>query len=179
MTHPRPCLEDITFAFDMLAGNDVKGLSCEAFRALMNLVRFSAAARVWTYSQPSEGWLPVDQLYSLAGVNRNDFSSIWPELSHFFETKGSLVRLLRPWIHIREGTNGLKRPALGASVRAAILQRDGFRCQYCGSDKGPFDIDHIVPISKGGAFDNEENLLTSCISCNRAKGVKTVDEWLR
>jgi 5-methylcytosine-specific restriction endonuclease McrA len=52
--------------------------------------------------------------------------------------------------------------------RRAILARDGFRCQYCGSTRH-LTIDHIVPRSRGG-LNSWENVITSCAPCNVRKG---------
>ena len=52
--------------------------------------------------------------------------------------------------------------------RRAILARDGFRCQYCGSTRH-LTIDHIVPRSKGG-LTSWDNVVTSCAPCNVRKG---------
>ena len=61
-------------------------------------------------------------------------------------------------------------------LRVVVFARDEHRCVYCGTDEGPFECDHIMPVSRGGT--NElENLATACIDCNRAKGDMTVEEW--
>ena len=52
--------------------------------------------------------------------------------------------------------------------RRAVLARDGFRCQYCGSTRH-LTIDHIVPRSRGGST-SWENVITSCAPCNVRKG---------
>jgi len=39
------------------------------------------------------------------------------------------------------------------------------------------EIDHIVPESKGGET-KPDNLHLACRYCNRAKGAKTIDEWM-
>lgn len=54
--------------------------------------------------------------------------------------------------------------------RFALLKKFAFTCQYCGR-KAPdviLEIDHIVPISKGGA-DIEENKTIACKDCNEGK----------
>lgn len=61
-------------------------------------------------------------------------------------------------------------------LRKAVFKRDGFQCVYCGSLSGPFECDHVFPISKGGA-DDLDNLVTACRSCNRSKRDKTLEEW--
>lgn len=52
--------------------------------------------------------------------------------------------------------------------RRAILARDGFRCQYCGSTRH-LTLDHIIPRSRGGN-SSWENVVTSCAPCNVRKG---------
>lgn len=58
-----------------------------------------------------------------------------------------------------------------AKLRFTVLQRDGFRCVYCGAtaqDGGRLEVDHVIPRSKGGE-DSQDNLVTSCRWCNLGK----------
>lgn len=59
---------------------------------------------------------------------------------------------------------------ISAQLRGRVMQRDGDQCQTCGSTD-ELQIDHIMPISKGGSSDIE-NLQVLCRSCNSAKGAK-------
>jgi hypothetical protein len=58
-------------------------------------------------------------------------------------------------------------------LRFEILERDGFKCQYCGRNPREhnciLNIDHIIPRIKGG-LTTYENLITSCKECNLGKG---------
>jgi len=63
-------------------------------------------------------------------------------------------------------------------LRGSILERDGYRCAYCGASDGPLECDHILPVSKGGGHD-PSNLIAACFDCNRSKGAKTIEEWLQ
>jgi hypothetical protein len=57
-------------------------------------------------------------------------------------------------------------------TRFLVLQRDGFKCVYCGrspSDGTVLEVDHVHPRSKGGS-DELHNLVTACWECNRGKG---------
>ncbi|MGY5131292.1 HNH endonuclease [Streptomyces nigrescens] len=73
-----------------------------------------------------------------------------------------------------------KRRATAAGVehesysRTAIMRRWGYRCAYC--DERATHLDHVTPISKGGA-DREANMLPACQRCNLTKGAKTLAEW--
>lgn len=62
------------------------------------------------------------------------------------------------------------RKPISADTRDFILQRDNYRCVKCNS-RLKLEIDHIVPISRGG--DNDiDNLQTLCKTCNVRKSNK-------
>lgn len=69
-----------------------------------------------------------------------------------------------------------KRESLPKWLRAFVLERDGYVCAYCGDTEGPFHVDHIFPVSRGGT-DDPENLTCACASCNLSKSDKTLQEW--
>lgn len=52
----------------------------------------------------------------------------------------------------------------------AVFERDNFTCAYCGRKLWPNEcqLDHIIPVSKGGA-DHPYNSATACRDCNLAK----------
>ena len=54
-------------------------------------------------------------------------------------------------------------------TRKAVLARDAWTCQYCGSTKAGLTVDHVIPRSRGGE-SIWENIVASCASCNRRKG---------
>lgn len=55
----------------------------------------------------------------------------------------------------------------------AIAQRASHRCEYCKAPEVvfnfPFEVEHIVPLSRQGS-NNEANLALACRSCNLRKG---------
>jgi len=55
-------------------------------------------------------------------------------------------------------------------MRFEAFKRDGFQCGYCGRTPPVviLEADHVIPISKGGE-DKLENIITSCLDCNRGK----------
>jgi 5-methylcytosine-specific restriction endonuclease McrA len=57
-----------------------------------------------------------------------------------------------------------------------ILAYFGNACAYCLRDDVPMTMDHIVPISKGGAH-SAENVVPACMACNQAKHVKSLLVW--
>lgn len=55
----------------------------------------------------------------------------------------------------------------------AIAERANHRCKYCKAPEVvfnfPFEVEHIIPLSREGAND-EANLALACRSCNLRKG---------
>jgi 5-methylcytosine-specific restriction endonuclease McrA len=54
-------------------------------------------------------------------------------------------------------------------TRRAVLARDAWTCQYCGSTKSGLTVDHVIPRSRGGK-SVWGNIVAACASCNRRKG---------
>jgi len=51
------------------------------------------------------------------------------------------------------------------NLRQQVLERDGWRCQLCGSMAG-VEVHHIQRRSQTGE-DSEENLISLCSACHR------------
>jgi len=64
----------------------------------------------------------------------------------------------------------------GWELRSYLLEKFGHQCSYCGRGEPAFELDHVVPRSRGGS-DRVFNLVLSCHECNAAKGDKTAAEW--
>src|ERR1039457_4803148 len=60
-------------------------------------------------------------------------------------------------------------------LKKRVLQRDGWKCQCCGSPKN-FHVNHLVSRSPLGS-DVIDNLMTLCASCHRQQHNKCVDSW--
>lgn len=77
----------------------------------------------------------------------------------------------------RAGRIGPKvRDPIPPQLRFRVLQRDGFRCQYCGRavrDGATLHLDHVVPVAAGGET-TEDNLITACETCNLGKSASEV-----
>jgi 5-methylcytosine-specific restriction endonuclease McrA len=72
---------------------------------------------------------------------------------------------------------GRARDPLPAQLRFGILQRDGFRCRYCGRPGNApgvvLHVDHVVPVV-ADATTTQDNLLTACDECNLGKAAWAV-----
>ena len=64
----------------------------------------------------------------------------------------------------------------GWELRAYVLEKFQYHCAYCHTANGPFELDHILPKSRGGS-DRVSNLCLACHACNTAKGNMTAAEF--
>ena len=70
--------------------------------------------------------------------------------------------------------NYVKPPQYPAFTRFNVFLRDGFTCQYCGSDQD-LTFDHVVPRRVGGQT-TWENVVAACSPCNLKKGGRLCKE---
>lgn len=68
-----------------------------------------------------------------------------------------------------------KRKAVSVKTRFEIFKRDFFTCQYCGATPPAaiLEVDHILAVASGGT-NAQDNLVTSCWTCNRGKGARSL-----
>ena len=61
--------------------------------------------------------------------------------------------------------------------RINVFARDKYTCQYCGAKppRSQLNLDHVVPRSHGGRT-SWENVVCSCVDCNRRKGGRTPEQ---
>ena len=73
-------------------------------------------------------------------------------------------------IHYQQGT------LAGYELREYILEKFKRSCVYCKILKVPLEIEHIVPVSRGGTH-RLSNLTLACRPCNQRKGSQTAQEF--
>ena len=119
-----------------------------------------------------------------------------PSLLHRVLTIASWVKRLCSYAYITQiamelvkfDTQAMQNPEIsgieyqqgtlaGYEVREYLLEKWGRRCAYCAAENTPFQVEHIVPTSKGGS-DRVSNLALACEPCNRAKGTLPVQVFL-
>ena len=123
--------------------------------------------------QPSAKWRDPEAIrrYHLAwaAANKDKLRRI---------TKRSRTRcrhLIAAQSVIRRAIDKSSRPCT-SDVAQLIARADGY-CMYCGHRVPKVELDHIVPIARGG-LSVLENLMPCCRACNPSKGVRPVEEWL-
>lgn len=73
---------------------------------------------------------------------------------------------------IAEVAGGVRpgRQPIPEEIQRAVWARDRHRCRNCGAPP-PLQIDHILPVSRGGSNDLS-NLQLLCRRCNQRKGAR-------
>lgn len=102
-----------------------------------------------------------------------DFAS-WADLAVVEDAIGLVGRAIRvPRVVLLVAYDRVPRRHVRFS-RFNIYARDHNRCQYCGRGfpRAELNLDHVVPRSQGGA-SMWENVVCSCLRCNRLKGGRT------
>lgn len=106
-----------------------------------------------------------------------DFCS-WSELSTTgFDSVGLVGRVVRiPRVILLSSFDRMPRRRVRFS-RHNIFARDANTCQYCGGRfaRSDLNLDHVVPRCRGGRT-TWENVVCSCIDCNRRKGGRALAE---
>lgn len=59
-----------------------------------------------------------------------------------------------------------------------LLTQYQHQCAYCGAVGVPLEREHVIPLARGGSH-TKGNIVPACGPCNRRKGTKTADEFLR
>ena len=57
-----------------------------------------------------------------------------------------------------------------------ILEQYNYSCFYCGATGVPLEIEHMIPLSRGGGL-TEDNVVPACHSCNCSKKTMTPEEY--
>lgn len=85
----------------------------------------------------------------------------------------------------RDDGTGMKKSLFRKTARQidtrmswSVYERDNYSCRYCGRRGIPLTVDHIILWEEGGATI-PENLLTACSPCNRDRGNRQYDDWLK
>lgn len=98
----------------------------------------------------------------------------WQRLEVAGETVGMVNGRIRvPRVIVLPGFDRIPKRHVRYS-RVNVFARDKFTCQYCGSSppRSQLNLDHVIPRSLGGRT-TWENVVCSCVACNRRKGGRT------
>lgn len=106
----------------------------------------------------------VDRIRHLAPITRISCETV----------RFNMQKLTHPEI---SGTGYQQGTLFECEVRQYLLTKYNYTCVYCGTQEGPFNIDHIHPRAKGGS-NRVSNLALACVDCNQAKGSMWVEDFV-
>ena len=131
-------------------------------------------------------------------LNRGNIQKGWlaPSLMHRVHTTLAWVKRISRWAPIsklsqelvRFDTQQMQNPEisgveyqqgtlLGYEVREYLLNKWSRTCAYCDAQNVPFEVEHIIPKSKGGS-NRVSNLSLACRSCNEKKDNLSIEQFL-
>ena len=169
-----PNLNSISLAID----NPPLLLSPMELGALYRIVWHIASKAVHSaYSEPSNDiGIPydIDVLCRVVGCTKAEWETISHRVLDHLVIDGGTIRLKdESSVRISRST----REAIPSEIHRTVRARDGAKCIYCGDTEGPFHLDHLWPVSKGGR-NEATNIVTACATCNLSKGSKSLREWM-
>jgi 5-methylcytosine-specific restriction endonuclease McrA len=74
--------------------------------------------------------------------------------------------------HLYATTRSGHNPRRWREFRLTILRRDDYRCYVTDCDRMADEVDHIVPLARGGAEYDEANCRAACQHHNRSRGAR-------
>jgi hypothetical protein len=122
---------------------------------------------------PEAAQAQLIKLWLIASRCRNRITNSKAFLQHSLHCRRLYINelleagFLEPADQIEERTEKWASRYVAPDVRARVMATTGGKCAMCGSTDN-IEIDHIIPISKGGTGD-EVNLQPLCRPCNRRK----------
>lgn len=63
------------------------------------------------------------------------------------------------------------------NVMWEVYRRDNYACRYCGNNKCPLTVDHLILWEAGGP-STVDNLVAACKKCNKKRGNMKYEDWL-
>ncbi len=154
----------------LLNANTKAGLDPGPYRRWTTPQLLKAVAELWHKTDRDHGRSPLGvdvKEYGLpfsAGTVSKRFGSWKKALLAVSASPGASRR--SPLIEATRKTS--RRGPIPVGRRYQVFQRDLFTCRICKRSGVPIEVDHIIPVSRGGS-DLIENLQTLCIPCNRGK----------
>lgn len=150
------------------------GLEASYFIKATDAELIREVAKLWTMTMRDHGRRPRAKEVSKYGLpvsskTISDRFGSWKKAlaatARAMNATGNNLPEVRPPIIIH------KRKTLTKARRFDVFKRDGYVCRICRNAGGELEVDHIVPLAKGGA-NTMNNLQTVCRACNRSKGTR-------
>jgi len=125
----------------------------------------------------SEGWLPPSLMSRVYNIETwtNRLRQLCPITAISVElAKFDTQKMRNPKINGVEYQQGT---LYGYEVKQYLLEKYNHTCVYCGKTDVPLEVEHIIPKSREGGTNRIDNLIISCVECNRKKNNQTAVEF--
>lgn len=142
------------------------GLVPPADRKWSNAALVKILKEVWTRTLREHGRRPYMTDLQKYGIPVNGWT-----IAHRFGTwKKALIVASRVTDsgEVPETARAPRRYSLSPRTRFQVFQRDLYQCRICKASAVKLEVDHIIPLSRGGS-DTLDNLQTLCVPCNQGK----------
>ena len=151
-----------------------------------HMYRQSRRSRKTRYRKPrfknrknkKKGWLPPS-LEQKVAVQLNEIDQLhrhFPIEKIIVETaEFDIQKIKNPDISGIEYQQGTLQ---GYNIRNYLLEKYGRKCFYCGKTVSDFEVEHMLPKSRGGS-NCIDNLTLSCHDCNQKKDTLTAEEFIK
>ena len=126
----------------------------------------------------TKGWLPpsLEQKVAVQVNEINHIHRYFPIETIIVETaEFDIQKIKNPDISGIEYQQGTLQ---GYNIRNYLLEKHKRKCFYCGKTVSNFEVEHMLPKSRGGS-NRIDNLPLSCHDCNEKKGTLTAEEFIR
>ena len=169
------------YSAEVIARNDISTRLSDR-----RMYRRTRRSRKTRYRQPrfnnrknkKKGWLPPSLEQKIA-VQVNEID----HLHRYFPIKTIIVetaefdiqKIKNPDISGIEYQQGTLQ---GYNIRNYLLEKHNRKCFYCGKTVSGFEVEHMLPKSRGGS-NRIDNLTLSCHDCNEKKGTLTAEEFIQ
>ena len=169
------------YSAEVIARNDISNRLSER-----HMYRRNRRSRKTRYRQPrfnnrknkKKGWLPPS-LEQKVAVQVNEIDHIhryFPIETIIVEAaEFDIQKIKNPGISGIEYQQGTLQ---GYNIRNYLLEKHGRKCFYCGKAVSDFEVEHMLPKSRGGS-NRIDNLTLSCHDCNEKKGTLTAEEFIQ
>ena len=155
----------------MRQAHEAAGLVSSRYSKATDEELMQAVANLWTVTLREKGRRP-----RVSDMKKPECPvSARTVIARFGTWKKALIATSR-WMglppakrNVPGGSGAGRRKAMSDRKRYLVLKRDRYQCQICHKAGGELEVDHILPVCRGGS-DLVENLQTLCKRCNRGKG---------
>lgn len=133
----------------------------------------------------NDGHLP--RFYTIAWKLHLDESELKHDLRELIQRGLVIIRYRSPYIpkslinkfrkdNTLTESKQMRRKINSAEIKEKLIKRRGHKCEICGCIPGYLELDHIVPLWKGGT-NEYKNLQLLCHECHRQKTKDDMSEY--